>query len=686
MYRPAQSLNLLLCALLALLAGSRLTTAVALPDATARADNIIVSFDLVVVDRSGRVPDDLGPDDFQVTINGSPTRVLWVRHVSRGPGAESDAARRQDARRGLATFAAEPARTVLVLIDQTTMRQGSERAAAAAVNAFVDRLGLDDRLGVIRLPLQPETLIELSTDRPAAREAVRQTVSLAAPSPTADVEGLQARMQADPNRATVVDPDRAGDPERVVPPEVDRQLSALEVPPPQSEFDLALRGGALAGLYDLLVALGKAPGRKVVAFFSAGVHGATQNDVRRTALAAAAARAMVYAFGLDGARGPSGQMPDVGPLEAVAAATGGRYVKLDRKPERTIETVMPELSAAYVLGIEARAFPDRPVPMRVSLGRKTLVLRSPQWLAATEDPDDLVPVTTPASTLAPAMPAVAPGEGAPSGGDTAARRLSEVLARDEDLRHALARMTAYVESYVREYAALVAEEDYYQTAGTGSARQIARLRSDVLLVRPGDAKAWLCFRDVFEVDGRALRDREDRLKRLFLDPSLRAVAQLQAIKDESARHNVGPVIRNLNVPLFPLVVLERENLLRFRFKLGKKQESDGVERWRVDYEELLRPTIVTTNDDEDVPITGSFLMDPMTGAVIESSLIADTKWGRAELKTKYRRDALLGFWVPAEMTEYYRSRSYATLADGRATYGNFRRFQVRTEQTITVPK
>jgi hypothetical protein len=111
-----------------------------------------------------------------------------------------------------------------------------------------------------------------------------------------------------------------------------------------------------------------------------------------------------------------------------------------------------------------------------------------------------------------------------------------------------------------------------------------------------------------------------------------------------------------------------------------------VERWRVDYEEVLRPTVVTTNDDADVPITGSFLIDPMTGAIIESRLVADISRGRAELTVKYRRDPELGFWVPAEMTEFYRSRSYVTLADGRATYSNFRRFQVKTEQTIKVPK
>lgn len=682
-------LRLLPCVLLAFAAGHATVFVQDLPVS-------ILSVDVVALDRNGRMPDDLGPGDFTVTVDGSLRRVLWVRHVSRGPGAESDATIRQDARRGTATFAAEPARTVLALIDQTTLRPGAEKSAVEAVNAFVDRLGLDDRLAVIRLPLRPDALLELSTDRPAAREAVRQVASQAMRFANADVDDMFALPQNDPARAVAVDPDRTGDPERVTPPEAERQITspdALAADPEQTRLLVSLRN-----LHDLLTSLRNTPGRKVVAFFSAGLHGAPQVDVRQIAAAAASARTVVYAFGLEGARDSKGQVPDTAPLAALATATGGRFVRVDRRPDRTIDDIMPELSACYVLGIDAGP-PGAGVtggrttgvvrPIRVSVTRKTLSLRAPSWLAPTDEPEDVVPAPMPALAVPQPGPSGAAGPPASITAPSASpppRRSPDDVAREADLRHALSRMTAYVEAYVREYAALVAEEDYHQFAGSGRARQSRRLRSDVLLVRPGDTKEWMCFRDVFEVDGKPLRDRDDRLKRLFLDPSLKAVSQLQAIKDESARYNLGPVIRNLNVPLFPLVILEPETLLRFRFKFGKKQESDGVERWRIDYEELIRPTIVTTIDDEDVPINGWFLIDPMTGAIIESRLVGDTSRGRAELVVKYRRDPDLGFWVPAEMTEYYRSAAYIPLADSRATYGNFRRFQVKTEQTITVPK
>lgn len=646
----------------------------------------ILSLDVVAIDHNGRVPDDLGQNDFTVTVNGEPRRVLWVRHVSRGPGAVNDAELRQETRAGVVTYAAESVRTVLIVVDQTTLRRGAERATMAAVNAFVDRLGLDDRLGVLRLPLPPDMLIELSTDRPSARDAVRQVASVAVPAAGADVEDVFARPQPDPNRATVVDPDRTGDPERVTPPEIEQPVVSPDATadPNQGRFAVSLQS-----LQGLLSGLRKLPGRKIVAFFSAGLPGSGPVDIRPIAEEAAAARATVHVFGLEGVRGQDGQTPSLAPFEALAAATGGRSARLDRRPERTIEAILPELSSCYVLGIEAGSpgspgAAARPSPIRVSVTRKGLTVRAPAYLAHTDDPEDVVPAYAPPPTASPA-PAGGTAAGA-TAAPSAAPRSSTAAEREVDLRRALARMTAYVESYVREYSALVAEEDYYQSAGAGYARRQIRLKSDVLIVRPGDAREWMCFRDIFEVDGFSQGDREDRLKRLFLDPTHWATAELQAIKEESARHNIGPVVRNLNVPLFPLSVLEPMNVMRFRFRFGRKQESDGVERWRIDYEELIRPTLVSTHAGDDVPIAGSFLIDPMTGAVVESFLTADTEWGRAELKVKYRRDADLGFWVPAEMTEYYRSQKYVTLADGRATYSKFRRFQVKTEQTITVPK
>jgi hypothetical protein len=96
----------------------------------------------------------------------------------------------------------------------------------------------------------------------------------------------------------------------------------------------------------------------------------------------------------------------------------------------------------------------------------------------------------------------------------------------------LVNVTKYVSEYEAAFTAIVAEERYEQTyqppprpgsgpgAGT-SGFQRRTLVSDYLLVRPPGVDAWLPFRDVAEVNGRPVRDRSDRLTKLFLESSPR---------------------------------------------------------------------------------------------------------------------------------------------------------------------
>ena len=78
-----------------------------------------------------------------------------------------------------------------------------------------------------------------------------------------------------------------------------------------------------------------------------------------------------------------------------------------------------------------------------------------------------------------------------------------------------------------------------QRGGGGPTETV--LVSDFLLVQvPGEG--WLPFRDVFERDGKQVRDREERLAALFLKGSSRsAFEQARAIMDEGARYNIGNV-------------------------------------------------------------------------------------------------------------------------------------------------
>src|SRR5581483_8029322 len=121
------------------------------------------------------------------------------------------------------------------------------------------------------------------------------------------------------------------------------------------------------------------------------------------------------------------------------------------------------------------------------------------------------------------------------------------------------------------FVGVVAEESYRQQVRIPSVGRDARgfptdatvqrrdLRSDVLLVRAPAGDRWIQFPDVFEVDGKPVRDREERLTRLFLQPSADAARQEEDIAAASARYNIGGVNRTVNMPMLALAVLETIN-------------------------------------------------------------------------------------------------------------------------------
>jgi hypothetical protein len=321
--------------------------------------------------------------------------------------------------------------------------------------------------------------------------------------------------------------------------------------------------------------------------------------------------------------------------------------------------------------------------LKVETPRKGGTLQAPSWAARRDDPADAV-VWAPAPSagvVADAAPA------RPAGGARPASADETVRPRSPDLELALSRVADYVDAYQRAFSIVVAEELYQQNVGNTS----TRLRSDLLLLRPANGQSWTLFRDVFEVNGAPVRDRDERLRRLFVERQASdAIAQAQAIKDESARYNVGPIQRNLNVPLYPLVVLAAENRWRFEFALGRKGESGGQPVWRIEYEEKVSPTIVRNpRTGGDVPMKGWFDADPVSGAIVETRMEAADRDVTGTFAVKYTRDAALGLWLPSEMKEDYtfvvsgaRSMPLAGRMQARATYTNFRRFQVTTEMKV----
>ena len=158
---------------------------------------------------------------------------------------------------------------------------------------------------------------------------------------------------------------------------------------------------------------------------------------------------------------------------------------------------------------------------------------------------------------------------------------------DGRLAAMLDRAGRYVVEYERTFRDLVAEEASTQWAGeprgTTDSPALRRrtLRSDMVFTTLPGALPWGCFRDVFEVDGRKVHDREARLERLFVNgSSASAIEHATAILDESSRYNIGAARRTANIPTYPLLFLHPENQARFRFEIkGRRRfrDQEGVE-------------------------------------------------------------------------------------------------------------
>jgi hypothetical protein len=252
----------------------------------------------------------------------------------------------------------------------------------------------------------------------------------------------------------------------------------------------------------------------------------------------------------------------------------------------------------------------------------------------------------------------------------------------------LPRAAAYVRQFERDLGSVVAEELYHQDirpSGAAGAGQVARaggstvLRSDFLLVQV-EGQGWLPFRDVFERDGKPLRDREDRLAALFLSNTRGAFDQARKIMAESARYNIGNVNRTVNLPTLPLMFLLPESRGRFVFTEGKP---DAAAPGRVvEFRETASPTFVSTTGERDLPVYGRFWIDEQTGTVLRTEVhMVDTAL-EGHVTVTYDIDPGTGLRVPVRMEERYRRQRDTNEVRGVVTYSRFRTFQVSTSEEV----
>lgn len=264
------------------------------------------------------------------------------------------------------------------------------------------------------------------------------------------------------------------------------------------------------------------------------------------------------------------------------------------------------------------------------------------------------------------------------------------LSAQPDTAHVVTSAQRYLGAWQIQLAAIVAEERYEQARSVfgrppsgvashpvGAGWQPAETRqtvADVLFLRVPKRDGWMCFRDVFEVDGRPVRDRQQRFDALFRAPGSDIATSALAIANESARFNLGAVSRNVNTPATALIFLLPAFAETIDWTLDARGAYDGAPAWVLGFRQRRPPFAVRTPDGKRVEASGRFWLRPGDAHIKATEVVLRTKTISSRVHTAYGPARGLEQWVPVRMDDEYTIPGRERVT-GSAAYGNHRVFQ-----------
>jgi hypothetical protein len=251
------------------------------------------------------------------------------------------------------------------------------------------------------------------------------------------------------------------------------------------------------------------------------------------------------------------------------------------------------------------------------------------------------------------------------------------------LKDVMRRVAGYVDAYGEKASIVVGTERYVQeTRSTAKEPHEQReIVSDVAIVKVEAERTWLGFRDVLEVNGVRVVDRDDRLASVLIASGGR-FDEARRLSDESARFNIGSVQRNFNVPTATVFFFNSANSGRFKFS-ATTVEPDGT--WQIEFRETERPTFIRTPEGRSIYSEGTLWVSPSDGVIVRTRLKVEipvrsgdrSRSGSGVVDVTFHHVDGLDMWLPNTMTETFESRADGAWqrVEGRATYDNYRRFE-----------
>ena len=264
-----------------------------------------------------------------------------------------------------------------------------------------------------------------------------------------------------------------------------------------------------------------------------------------------------------------------------------------------------------------------------------------------------------------------------------------------ELAAVLDRAAQYVTRYLDDELGNVgAAETYRQVSVTFSPNKIRneeerRIESDFLIYRQGDKRVGL--RIVRRVDRAAVPIGEVTFN-VLQDNSPEGIEKgITALVQQSARYNIGGVLRTFNLPTHALNVARKAELHYFDFEKRGVERIDGVQTWEVAFKERRdrpAPTLVRGNSGESLFSEGSLWIDPVTGRILKTDFKVENPYSKPKAKGRvtvtYTENKTLRMFLPRQMMERYETED--GFIEGRADYTNFWFFAVDVKSEIASPK
>lgn len=393
--------------------------------ATFRSVVDVIAVDVEVVDDGGNPIGTLGPQAFDVSIEGHHRKVVSASFIRNVPVSAPAAAQGDPV--SAVTAAPAEGRTFILAIDSGSFEMGAARPAMDAARAFVEHLQPEDRIGLFVFPggawIDPSTqraLVKSTLDRIIGEKPTLRSHYNLRPSEIVDITA----QTANPN-SFLAGGGRSGPGSRPAPTVIAEFDPVLRVQRREcpDEPDCPMRiynegmqlavqleqtaEATLTGLDTLLRRLAEIPGRKAVVLVSGGMLVSDRLDgrpdssgaiARGMGQSAARANATVYTVHIDLISQPASSASQRGMgssetgreramfgnwLDQFSADAGGKRLYVPTGGGAfAFDLVLRESSAHYLLGVEPEKA-DRdglPHKLRVKVAQRGLTVRSRQWV------------------------------------------------------------------------------------------------------------------------------------------------------------------------------------------------------------------------------------------------------------------------------------------------------------------